>query len=238
MALSKDQGQQSREQQQLAGVLNEADGTIAAGPESLVEPSIPGDRTRMFTHTSFSRMRVTWKPDEQTQVAYVHSVCDQMLREQFPEVYWFLEHELYPMVREAQVDAVTQKPLKDAAGRPRWKHDDEGHVIERWDRLGDEERKQLLYTISTRLIGWRQQAATTWGSAMFAKGLWEVQFAQGYVTTPGSKPTIDDRTQFGRLGSVEERYFAIVMTIVSRRADALVRSMERIEEMLLKTMRS
>jgi hypothetical protein len=75
-----------------------------------------------------------------------------------------------------------------------------------------------------------------WGSAMFAKGIWEEAFAYGY-TTPRGKFTIDDRTQFGHLQSIEERYFAIFQSVLSRRADALVRSLQRLENMLMQSVR-
>jgi hypothetical protein len=49
------------------------------------------------------------------------------------------------------------------------------------------------------------------------------------------KPTIDDRTQWGHQFSAEERYFAVFRSVLSRKADALVRSMERLRRMLEST---
>jgi hypothetical protein len=234
---STDKDSRQRESEQLGRVLAEADGSIESKDDGPVEPDISVDRTKEVTRTSFSRMRVTWSAEDLAQLQFVSSAADQMLRRQFPYLYWFLEHELYPAVREPEVDGAGER-IRDLSGAVRWRRDDEGHIVERWDRMTDEVKKQLLYTITTHLIAWRQQAATSWGSAMFAKGLWEEQFANGYIGAKGSRLTIDDKTQQARLVSAEERYFAIYLTMVSRRADALVKSMERMEDMLLKSLRS
>ena len=71
---------------------------------------------------------------------------------------------------------------------------------------------------------------------MFAKGAWEEAFADAYVAGNG-RLTIDDRTQRGHQASIERRYFGIFQAMLSRRADAIIRSMERLEELMMRSTR-
>jgi hypothetical protein len=99
--------------------------------------------------------------------------------------------------------------------------------------LTDRRREHFLHQISAHLFEWEQASQDLWGEAMFAKAAWEERFAWGYTTSEGK--TIDDRTQRARQASQEERYFAIYRTLLSRKADALVRSMQLINQRLKDT---
>jgi hypothetical protein len=48
---------------------------------------------------------------------------------------------------------------------------------------------------------------------------------------------VEDRTQNGHLGAREERYLAIFLAARSRKAEALVKSMDRIGQRLKDTIR-
>jgi YD repeat-containing protein len=220
-------------QRQLERIREEAGKLPQGDREHPAEPDIPPDRTRRFTHVNFSRMRTEWKPEDKIKLQEVGRLADVALARAFPEAVWLLER-LYGIVREKLVtsDGVV---VKDTAGRTRWKRDENGFMIEHWDRLGDAQREEILDELTVHLVEWAQQAAVMWGSAMFAKGIWEEKFAWGYTTyeAPGRK-TIDDRTQAGHLASMEERYFSIFQSMLSRRADALVRSLERLYDRLMK----
>lgn len=221
---------------QIRRVLKDAEGP-AGLPDEPADPDIGPDRERYF-RTNFSRMKLDWSPDEKAQMQRLLGFADGALREKFPEIYDLLDDELYPAVREPQLHPDTQQPLRDLAGNVMWKRDEHNRIIERYDRLGDAEARQILYKIGTQLIAWRQRRDMLHGEAMFAKGLWEEVFSNGYISARGGRLTVDDKTQAGRLASMDERYFSIFKSMISRRADSLVYSMERIEEMLMKTLRS
>lgn len=69
---------------------------------------------------------------------------------------------------------------------------------------------------------------------MFAKALWTESFSH-YFDEP-MRGTVDDRTAKGNVKSAEERYFALYLSSVSRKADALVKSMDRLTLRLRDTM--
>jgi hypothetical protein len=228
-----DKGRDAADQQakQLGRIRDEADRLPQADAEPPLDPSLPPDRTRRFTHVNLSRLRVEWKPDDSIIIQEIMRRADAVMVGCFPDAYWFLEN-VYRKVRTPLTDDDGVK-LKDHLGLARWKRDEHGVFVEDWSKLTDRDRETLLYQLTTHMIEWRQQAATMWGSAMLAKGKWEGEFALGY-TTPNGRLTIDDRTQMGHLAAIEERYFAIYESLLSRRADAFVRSLERLEAVLMK----
>jgi hypothetical protein len=227
---NQDEGRQA---DQLDRMFTEADRLPSGSGEEPVSPDLPPDRTRQFKHVNFSRMRVTWLADDQIKVQQMGLIADQIMNQCFPEAYALMEW-LLGIVRDPEMNAAEpDQPLRDQAGRIRWKRNDRGLMIEDWGRLGDRERSEILDRLIFGLFEWEQQAAVMWGSAMFAKGIWEETFAFGY-TSPRGNLTIDDRTQRGHLAGIEERYFGIFESILSRRADALIKSLNRIYARLMK----
>lgn len=226
-----------RQGKQLERIRKEADQLPGGTDEQPLAPDIPPDRTKRFRSVNFSRMRTEWQGEDAIKVAEITRIADGVLATTFPEAYWIMER-LYRIVREPLVTA-SGEIVTDTAKHIKWKRNELGFFVEDWSRLGDKERDDFVHELTIHLFEWRQQAAMMWGSAMFAKGIWEETFAYGYTTarSDGGKLTIDDRTQAGHLASIEERYFAIFESILSRRADALIRSLERLEDMLHKASR-
>lgn len=218
---------------QLKRIRDEADRLPGGPDEHPAEPDNPPDRTRQFTHVNFSRMRTEWPDSDKIKLAEINRRADLVIAECFPDAWWLLER-IYGVVREKVVSTVTGVVAKDSSGHTRWRRNESGFIIEHWDRLGDAERNDFLHELTIHLFEWRQQAAMMWGSAMFAKGIWEEAFAWGYTTmlSGGRKLTVDDKTQAGHLASIEDRYFAIFQAVLSRRADALIKSLERLEVLL------
>jgi hypothetical protein len=220
-----------RHQDQLNRIFAEADREPGGPGEDPLAPDIPPDRTRQFTHVNFTRMRTQWKKEEQVKLAEIARLADVALAKVFADAWWLLER-IYRVAREplADGDGVI---MKDTAGHIKWKRNELGYLIEDWSKLGHREADDFLHELAIHLAEWEQQAAQMWGSAMFAKGIWEEKFAWGYTTydAPGRR-TIDDRTQYGHIVSIEERYFAIFQSMLSRRADALIRSLTRIYGLL------
>lgn len=231
--MSQTDGEQQGKQ--LKRIRAEADKLPQADREHPAEPDIPPDRTRRFSHVNFQRMRTTWTEADKTRLAEINRRADIVLADCFPDAWWLLER-IYRVVREPVVQTATGAVMKDGAGHTRWQRNALGFIVEHWDRLGDQQRDDFLHELAIHLVEWRQQAVVMWGSAMFAKGIWEEAFAWGYTTAPGEgrRLTVDDRTQAGHLASIEDRYFAIFQSVLSRRAEALIKSLERIEALLMK----
>ncbi len=197
------------------------------------------DRTRRFTSMGFSRMRTNWNAEEASVISVAHAQVELELTTLFADVYRIL-HRIYEVVRTPLRDADTGGVRTDPLTRtPMWERDDIGMYIEDWSLLTDREKESFLHQITTRLVLWEQTAGDLKGEALYAKALWEERYAAGFVGTPlveNRRPTVDDRTQEATLVATEARYMAIYMTVRSNRADALVRSTERLAQRLKDTL--
>lgn len=188
------------------------------------------DRTRELRTPGFSRMRTEWFGDDAQTIAEVTGIVNNRIVQNFASAYAIM-NELYEIVREPVFDEQGEI-LKDAYGFTIWRQTPSGSYVEDYSRLGHRERENLLFEITTNIFAWEQAAANAWGEAMFAKAMFEERFALTFQGAPGTRPTVDDRTQHARASAREERYFAIFQSLYSRRADAIVRSMQLLGQRL------
>jgi hypothetical protein len=185
------------------------------------------DRSRAFRTPGFARIKTDWTPEESSVFAMASSWADKKLAREFADAYRLL----------AKVQAMVRTSLgTNEDGGIRWELDDWGLPVENWDRLTFKERDDLIYQLAIRLFAWEQRSQNAWHDAMLSRGVWEEMYAIKY-DEPGSG-TMGEREAKGRMGAIDERYKAIMLTAYSRKAEALVRSMERIYRTLLQTTKS
>lgn len=199
------------------------------------EVDLHEDRTREIRAKAFARMRTDWNGPDGVAVAAVVGQADMLILQTFASAYSVM-NDLWDIVREPEVNEQTGEMLKDAHGFVIWKRGPGGNYIEDFSRLGKNQKDHLLHRITTNIFGWEQDAANIWGESMFSKAMFEERFADQFGHAPGSRPTVDDRTQFARRESADERYFAIYKSLVSRKADALVASLKLISQRLKDTL--
>lgn len=203
--------------------------------EGPLEPDLPPDRTRRFTHTSFSRMRTEWRGDDALRLEVVSATAREVIKSEFRMVFAVTER-IHRYVRKPLVDKKTGEVQTYPDGTPMWETDELGCPVEDWDLLTDDARKGLMLTIATWLGEWELKSADLWAEAMYSKVQWEEAFSRGFIALPGAvisgKPTIDDRTQWGHHSSADERYFAVFRSALSRAAEGQVRSMGRLLRVL------
>lgn len=195
------------------------------------------DRTRLFSSLNFSRMRTSWNPGEQEVIDAAKVQSDRELTREFAEVYRILD-KVYEIVRTPMRDPDTGQPITGRHGFIVWQTDHLGMVLEDWSRLTERDKDGLIHEITTHLVMWEQKAADFWAEAMFAKALWEENFAITFVETPlveNRRPTVEDRTQNAQVAAREQRYLAIYMSVRSKKAEALVRSMSLLSQRLKDT---
>lgn len=213
----------------LAEVVRDADTPMTVDPAP--------DRTRLFTSMSFSRMRTSWNPGEQEVIDAAKAQSDRELMVEFADVYRIL-NKVYEIVRTPLRDPETGQPITDRHGLIVWQTDQLGMVMEDWSRLTERDKDGLIHEITTHLVMWEQKAADFWAEAMFAKALWEENFAITFVETPlveNRRPTVEDRTQNAQVAAREQRYLAIYMSVRSKKAEALTRSMALLSQRLKDT---
>lgn len=195
---------------------------------------LPEEREEWFRSPGFQRMKTAWEGDDKRQIDRVQGVIDRAILETFQDAYAVMS-DIYDIVREPMVNEATGEILIDAYGfRVFAKNPLTGAHLEDWTALGIREREHFLFRITTSLFDWEQRAADLWTRAMFSKGMFVEQFAIQYDAPMHG--TIDDRNARGNKEAAEERYFALMNSAISRKADALVRTMTNLQLRLKDTL--
>jgi hypothetical protein len=184
----------------------------------------------------FARMRVDREAD-QAALAETNALIDEIILEEFLDAYQLM-NDLLEIVRTPEIGPNGQ-PMVDRFGFVVWKKLPNGNWEEDWSRLTTRERENFLFQISTRLFDWEQRAVKFWSESMMFKAQWEQRFSAAYLHPAQSSPegkTIESRTSFAKREVAEDRYLAIMEATLSRRADAIVRSLERLGQRLKDTL--
>lgn len=221
--------------------LAEAGRPVDAAKEEPLEPDPPPDRTRETVSPGLSRLRteLRWNEADEETLAIIEATATDIISTEFRAAFVIIER-LRKAVRSQAFDEESGEFLTYADGTPRWEEED-GIPVEDWSRLSERERRNARHALVLYLFEWETRASDKWARAMFAKVNWEEKFAHGFTALPESpgsrKPTIDDRTQWGHRLSIDERYFAVFNTYISKKADAVVRSASRLYDLLKETSR-
>lgn len=190
------------------------------------------ERKKTFRTLGFSRMRTSWNSDDRQVIQHAQSVVEGRILANFADAYQVM-HEVYDLVRTPSIDEHGEI-ITDQWGFTIWKKTISGSYEEDWTALTLRQKQNLLFTITTRLFDWEQRAADAWGEAMFSKAQFEERFALGFDEPMSG--TVDDRRAHANIESREERYFAIFLTIYSKRADSIVRVMGLLGQRIKDTM--
>lgn len=191
--------------------------------DTLFEATLPEERARKWASPTFSRMNTEWGGEHRAMVQRIHATVDGVILQRFADAYRVM-NDLYDVVREQDYDEATGVAKFDQWGHKVWRRSPTGSYYEDWSRLTTRQKEDFLFRITGDIFLWSQEAADLWGEAMFAKGIWQEAFSTAFDAPMSG--TVEDRTAVGNIKSAEERYFAIFTSLLSRRADAIVRSLE------------
>lgn len=215
----------SGESAAVAEAKNEADAMTEEHAQELPEES-PRWQTRT---PKFARMRFDWaSPEERFIVQRARTEVETRIVHAFPDAFAVLNN-IYEIVRLPQYDA-NGEVVRDQFGWPVWQRTPDGMYLEDFTLLSRKQMQHLVGQITTRLFAWEQTASDLWAESVFAKAKFEERFAIAFDDPISG--TVDDRRSAANRDAAEERYFAIYLTHMSRRADSLVKSMDRLSQRL------
>lgn len=198
-----------------------------------IEVELPEEREKTFRTPGFARMRLDWSSDDRKVIQHAQGVVEGRIIANFIDAYQVM-HEIYDLVRTPEVDPETGEIKTDQWGFRVWKRTESGSYEEDWSKLTLREKERFLFTITTRLFDWEQRAADAWGEAMFAKAQFEERFAIAFDAPMHG--TVDDRRAKGNIDAREERYFAIFLTLYSKKSEAVVRTVALIAQRIKDSM--
>lgn len=216
----------------LTAASEEATAEAAKMTEPIEAAVMPEERERKFRTPGFSRMRFDWSPEDRVVVSMAQRSVEERVLANFADAYQTM-YEVYDLVRTPVTDEAGE-PRKDEYGFTIWRRSPSGSYDEDWTKLSLKEKERFLFEITTRMFEWEQRAADAWGESMFAKAQWEERFAIAFDAPMAG--TVDDRRAAGNKDATEERYFAIFVTLYSRKADAIVRSLALLGQRLKDSM--
>jgi hypothetical protein len=205
--------------------------------EANMEPLTPSaPERRRFASPAFQRIRVVWEHEDAETVSRLKAAVERRMADEYADAYRVL-NDVWDIVRRPKLDG-DGDPVRDLHGMVVWEVDRYGRHLEDWTNLTMRKREDLMYSITTHLAVWEQQAADAWSEAMFARARWEEEFAVNFDEAPGLKETVDSRTQYAQRHAADARYFAVFLAAYSRKAEALVKSIERLSYRLERGLRS
>lgn len=219
----------SREQRRASGepVAEEIAKEEGENLDQPITPEMPEERGKKFRTPGFTRMRFDWHSDDRAVIDRAKSYVQSQVLQRFSDAYEVI-NDIYEIVREPERDAAGN-PVRDQYGFIVWKQE-HGKVDEDFNRLTLKQKEHFMFLITTRMFDWEQRANDLWLEAMMAKSQFEERFAIGFDAPVTG--TVDDRRAHGNLEAREERYFAIYLTALSRRADGVVRTMQNLSQRL------
>src|SRR5260370_11588093 len=160
-----------RTERQVERVLDEQDRLASTPGEQPDELDPKPDRTRMFTHVNFSRMRTAWAGNDLIIIEEIRRQSEDLIFRRFVAAFELMDR-IYQCVRFRAADS-DGEPLKDRRGHQVWEVNEIGFPREDWTRVTDADRFSWIHEITVHLFEWEQDAAILWGDAMFAKGIWQ-----------------------------------------------------------------
>lgn len=188
---------------------------------------VPEEREQWFRSPGFQRMKTAWDGPDKAQLDRVQTVIDKVILETFQDAYAVMS-DIYDIVREPEVDEISGEIKTDQYGFTVFKRNPlTGAHYENWAELSTRQREDFLFRITSSLFDWEQRAADLWTRAMFSKGMFVEKFSIEYDAPIHG--TIDDRNARGNVEAAEDRYFALMNSAISRKADALVRTMTNLQ---------
>lgn len=202
---------------------------VANEESRAIEQPIDVPDERPMRTPGFSRMRLDWKSEDRPVIQRAKSAVEGKILLEFSDAYEIM-NEIYEAVRMPDVNEATGEIQRNQHGFIIWKKLPSGRYDEDFNRLSRTHREHLMFLITGRIFDWEQRAADIKMEAMLAKGQYEERFAIGFDAP--ATGTVDDRRAAGNLDARDERYFAILATALSHRADAVVRAMTELERRL------
>lgn len=202
--------------------------------EPIEEEILDEERRAVFRTPGFSRMKTEWSGRDLPVIRRAQHLVEEMVLENFGDAYQVM-YDLYDVVREPEISDETGEVRTDEHGWTIWKKTPSGNYVEDWSRLTHKQRQHFLFTITTRIFEWEQRAADAWGESMFAKAQFEERFAAAFEE-PDGRATVDFRRAHANTQATDERYFAILMTLYSRKAESVVRTLGLLAQRIKDTM--
>lgn len=195
-------------------------------------PPVEAEEEPINLTRAFRRMRTDWNAPDRAFLDQIHAMVDSQILDDFGQAYR-IQFDIYNIVCDPVVDPKTGEVQHDEFGLPIWQTTPDGKRIEHWERISRADADKIQYAIITKMFDWKQKQADLWGDALFAKARWEEAYATAFDTAKvAGKDTDAVRNAIANRTAADHRYFAVFRSMYSKKADAVVYSIELLSQRL------
>lgn len=177
-----------------------------------------------------SKIRYTWKAEDQAILAALRSTVQTLIQRDFAEVLEALD-ELYLSIRspKANEQGVVQM---DGRGRTAWETDERGNPVEDWSLLTGQDVEVCLLKMSRVKFELSQRVSSLFAEALFAKHIHNDAWHAEYESMV--EGTQKDREARANREAKQDRYFAFYRYTIWASADALLKEVNATMRLLEK----
>lgn len=177
-----------------------------------------------------SKIRYTWKPEDQAILAALRGTIQSLIQRDFAEVLQALD-DLYLTIRSPKVNEHGVL-LLDHQGRTVWETDEHGNPIEDWSLLTGQDVEVCLLKMSRVKFELSQRVSTLFAEALFAKHVHNDAWHTHYEAMVDG--TQKDREAHANRKGRQDKYFAFYRYTIWASADALLKEVNATMRLLEK----
>lgn len=179
----------------------------------------------------FTKIRFSWRPEDRAALERIRIAADAVFEEAFADSIRVIDDFFMELrVPEQREVSGQMMPMRDASGRPVWKTDEAGHVIEDWNQLTGQDVEYALAKLSELRMIVSPQVNRLLLEALYARHV----ASDVYDETWGSlmDGTQGDRTARSNRASRQDRYHAYFRYSIFSVADTFLKEINSFTKLL------
>lgn len=170
----------------------------------------------------FAKIRFSWRPEDRAILDRIRIATDAMVEEAFGEAIATIDR-LYEQLRVPETTWHNNHEVvrMGADGRPVWKRNESGRIIERWDQLTGPDIEMTIADLLRLKLVLAPQVNQLLNEAIYAKHVAADAYDDAWGTVV--QGTQGDRTAKANRSSRQDRYHAYFRYVLYSTANTLMR---------------
>lgn len=165
-----------------------------------------------------SKLRFEWRPEDLALRQQIQGAVDREFETMFSGVFDVIDN-LYAGMRIPLTDRAGQPVIEE--GRAQFEKDENGHFVERWDRLSADEIEDAIFRLAELRLSLAPRVNSLLMDALFAKYRANDEWDDAYTAI--LEDTVPGRTAKANKKSRMDRYHALFLNWLYTSANAFFR---------------
>lgn len=183
------------------------------------------------SNSLFTKVRFSWKPEDKAMLDRIRVAADAMFSEAFEDAIALID-DFYLALRVPQTREIdgAEMVLLDGTGRPVWKKDERGHVVEDWTQLTGQDVEQTLANLARVRFSLVPQINQLFLEAVYARRVASDAYDDSWFSM--MEGTQGDRSARSNRESREDHYGAYFRFYLHSVADTFLKEITAFEKLL------